>query len=62
MRQGVITLIPKKDKTPLYLKNWRSISIVNMDYKILTGCLANRFKKVLPSIISHDQCGFLQGR
>ena len=62
LKQGVITHIPKKDKSPLFLKNWRPISILNTDYKILTGCLATRIKKVLPSIISHDQCGFLHGR
>ena len=32
MREGVITLIPKKDKSPLYLKNWRPISLLNTDH------------------------------
>ena len=62
MKEGVINLIPKKDKSPLFLKNWRPISILNTDYKLLAGCLANRLKKVLPKIISNDQSGFLHGR
>lgn len=30
-RQGVIRLIPKKDKDLLYLKNWRPVSLLNVD-------------------------------
>ena len=61
-RRGIINLIPKKDKDPLYLNNWRPISILNTDYKIIAKCLALRLKKVLPEIISNDQTGFLPGR
>ena len=61
-RSGIINLIPKKDKDPLYLDNWRPISILNTDYKIIAKCLALRLKKVLPEIISNDQTGFLPGR
>ena len=61
-KRGIITLIPKKDKIRLLLKNWRPISLLNTDYKILTKCLAKRLHKVLPSLIDFDQTGFLQGR
>ena len=61
-RCGVINLIPKKDKDPLYLDNWRPISILNTDYKIIAKCLALRLKKVLQEIINSDQTGFLPGR
>ena len=61
-RSGIINLIPKKDKDPLYLDNWRPISILNTDYKIIAKCLALRLKKVLPEIISNGQTGFLPGR
>ena len=45
-RQGIISLIPKKDKDLLSLKNWRPISLLNTDYKIATKCIAKRLEKV----------------
>jgi len=61
-RRGIITLIPKKDKNRLFLKNWRPISLLNVDFKILTKALANRLCKVLPNIIHEDQTGYIKGR
>ena len=40
MRRGIITLLPKQGKDNLYLKNWRPISLLNTDYKILAKVLA----------------------
>ena len=60
-RQAVITLLDKgKDK--LYLKNWRPVSLLNLDYKILTKLFANRLKEVLPSIIFETQTGYIKNR
>ncbi len=61
-RLGIISVIPKKDKNPLYLKNWRPISLLNTDYKILTKSLANRLIQILDKIIDTDQTGFLKNR
>ena len=61
-RQGIITLIPKKEKDPLLIKNWRPISLLNLDYKLIAKCIANRIKTVLPFIIHNDQTGFMSGR
>ena len=60
--RGIINLIPKKDKDPRLLKNWRPISLLNTDYKILTKTLANKLKKVLPSVINPDQVAYLKDR
>ena len=60
-RRGIITLIPK-NSVPFLLKNWRPISLLNMDYKIATRCIASCLKQVLPSIIHSDQTGYLKGR
>ena len=60
-RQAVITLLDKgKDRS--LLKNWRPISLLNVDYKIASKALANRFTKYLPNIISKNQAGYVKGR
>jgi len=61
-KRGVITLIPKKDKDLRYIKNWRPISLLNTDYKILTKALSSRLQVALPEIISSDQTGYIKGR
>ena len=61
-RRGILTLIPKKDKDRLFLKNWRPLTLLNTDYKIIAKALANRLTKVLPFIIEDDQTGYISGR
>ena len=61
-RLGVISLITKEDKDTKYLKNWRPISLLNNVYKIATKAIAIRLEKVLPSIISSSQTGYVKGR
>jgi hypothetical protein len=61
-RRGVISLIPKKDKDVRLLGNWRPISLLNTDYKILTEVLASMLQNALKEIISPDQTGYIKGR
>jgi len=61
-RQGVITCLPKEGKSKFYIKNWRPISLLNVDYKICSSSIAQRLKKVLHTIISETQVGFMKGR
>ena len=61
-RQGLITLIPKKDKDPLKLKNWRPLTLLNQDYKLVSKAIAARIKVHLTKIIDPDQIGFVPGR
>ena len=61
-RQAVITLLEKRDKDKSFLCNWRPISPLNFDYKLLTKVFANRIKEVLPSIISSTQTGYVKNR
>ena len=60
-KRGIITLLHKKNDKTL-LNNWRPISLLNTDYKILTHVLANRMKKVINTLISSDQTGYIKGR
>ena len=46
-KQAEITLVEKKDKDKCYIKNWRPISLLNVDTKIISKVLATRLKKVI---------------
>ena len=61
-KQGVITLIEKKDKDRRWIKNWRPISLVNVDVKIGSKAIPKRLENVLPHIIHYDQNAFVKGR
>ena len=61
LRVGVITLLEKKGKDRLDIANWRPITLLNADYKLLTKTLGQRLKKVLPGVIHKDQNGFVPG-
>ncbi|HBI39496.1 MAG TPA: hypothetical protein DDY16_00910, partial [Tenacibaculum sp.] len=59
---GITTLIPKGDKDKALLKNWRPLKMLNTDYKLISGILAERLKPHLDRLINCDQKGFLRGR
>ena len=61
-RLGIIDLIPKKDKDLRCLKNWRPVSLLNTDYKIIAKTLANRLHKVIAKILDEDKVGYIKGR
>jgi len=61
-RRGIISLIPKKSKDKTIRENLRPISLLNVDYKILTKVIAKRIEKVLPTLINPDQTGYVKGR
>jgi len=39
-----------------------SLSLLNVDYTIVTKAIADRISKVLPIIVKEDQTGYFQGR
>ena len=60
-QRGIITLVFKKgDRTKL--KNWRPITLLTTDYKILTKALANRLKSVLHLIVHPDKTAWIPNR
>ena len=61
-RRGLLWLIPKKAKDPMVVGNWRPITLLNVDYKIVSKTLALRLATVLPNLISLDQKGFIWDR
>ena len=61
-RRALLTLLPKPDKDLRYLTNWRPLSLLNTDYKILTKVLSSRLQSVIKPLVNEDQVGFLKGR
>ncbi len=59
---GMIKLIYKKRGNANDLKNYRPLTMLNTDFKVLAKVLANRLKKVLPTIISTTQAYGVQGK
>ena len=61
-KRGVIASIPKDENNLTTLSNWRPITLLNVDYKILAKVIAKRIEPVLPKLIHPDQTGFIKGR
>ena len=56
-RRGIVRLIPKAGRDVLSISNWRPITLLNVDYKLVTKSLCTRLSLVLPDLIHHDQRG-----
>ena len=62
LKRVIISLIPKDENNLTTLSNWRPITLLNVDYKILAKVIAKRIEPVLPKLINPDQTGFIKGR
>ena len=69
-RHGIVhpSEFPKGWMCPLYKKgdmteisNYRPITVLNMDYKIMTRVLTTRLTDAVPDLIHPDQAGFMCG-
>ena len=47
LRKGVITLLPKGEKPTNFLKNLRPVTLLPVEYKIISGSIAERINRVL---------------
>lgn len=52
---SLIKLIPKKGSDTRYPENLRPISLLNIDYKIITRVIVNRMTNILPQLIETPQ-------
>ena len=61
-KQAVVTLIEKKGRDKGLVKNWRPISLMNVDAKIASKALSFLLKKVISNVINYDQTAYKKGR
>jgi hypothetical protein len=59
--EATVTLIPKSHKDQIRKDNFRKISLMNVDAKILNKIFANQIQELIKIIIHHDQVGFIPG-
>ena len=59
--EATITLIPNPDKDATNKENYRPISLINVNTKILNKILPNRIQQHIKKLIHHDQVGFIPG-
>ncbi|GKB15937.1 putative RNA-directed DNA polymerase [Tanacetum coccineum] len=56
-----ITLVPKVDD-PLVVSDFRPISLIGSQYKIIAKILANRLSRVVSSVVGDVQMAYIKGR
>ena len=62
-KQAIIVLIQKKDRDSRLIKNWRPISLMNVDAKTASKALAtSRVKKIMHKLVYTDQTAYVKGR
>ena len=57
--EATITLISKPDKDNTQKENYRPISLMKIDAKILNKILTNRSQQHIKNLIHHDQFEFI---
>ena len=57
-----ITVLPKDSGSLLEIKNYRPISLLNIEYKMITKAIVNKISPYLETLIHPDQAACIKGR
>ena len=60
--EGVVKMIPKAGKPLDNIKSWRPITLLNVDFKIISAAIAARLQTIIGDLIEPAQTGFIKGR
>lgn len=61
LNTSFMALIKKYDNTQMP-KRYRPIALCNLVYKIISKVMANRLKPLLPTLVSREQTGYVEGK
>ena len=61
-RQGLLPAFQNQINPHFLPKTWRTISLLNVIYKMASSVIASRLKSFLPKLTYEDQKGFISGR
>ena len=62
LSEGLIVFLHKPGKPANEIKSWRPLTLLNSIYKIASGIMAQRLKKIIPKITHKHQYGFVNGK
>ena len=60
--ESLITLLSKPGRVKLSPSNYRPITLLNCDYKIISKVITNRIHPFLNDLIEKEQNGFMKAR
>ena len=50
----------QQDKDKRAMKNWRTISLLDVEFEIALKAISERLRKILPVLISHEQRAYVK--
>ena len=58
-KQAIIKLVENKDRDKRFIKNWRPISLLIVDIKLISKVLDSHLKSVISTIVNENQVAYV---